>query len=296
MKRTTPVSSPNGSRGRAGAGGFTLIELLVVIAILAILAALLLPALGSVKARGKTTTCLNNQRQLMLACQLYVDDNDDCFPYNLGDDETEKLVAQKQYLNWVSNVMSWELDEDNTNTVLLTLGGLGPYSNGGVQIYKCPADFVVSDIQRQAGWSARVRSISMNAMVGNVGEFNLGGKNTNNPSYRQFVKSAQVPDPSRIFVFIEEHPDSIYDGYFLNKGEKPEWWHLPASYHEGAANLSFADGHVETHKWLFGSTRQPARADVLEFPIPIPPAEQGDFNWLMWRTSLKQYSNAPPSF
>src|SRR5438128_7506278 len=131
----------------------------------------------------------------------------------------------------------------------------------------------------------------MNAMIGDVGTFGSAGKNTNNPTYRQFYKTAQVPDPSRIFVFIEEHPDSIYDGYFLNKPDRLEWLHLPASYHDGAANLTFADGHVETHKWLYHSTKPPARADVIQLPLPVPAGEQGDFDWLMWHTSVRDYSN-----
>ena len=130
----------------------------------------------------------------------------------------------------------------------------------------------------------------MNAMVGDAGEFTSGGVNTNNPSYRQFFKLAQVPDPSRIFVFIEEHPDSIGDGYFLNNPEVLEWHNLPASYHGGAANLSFADGHVESHRWLFGSTKPPPRPDAAGLPLPIPPGERADFDWLMERTSLEEYS------
>jgi prepilin-type N-terminal cleavage/methylation domain-containing protein/prepilin-type processing-associated H-X9-DG protein len=60
-------------RGRWGA--FTLIELLVVIAIIAILAALLLPALAAAKRNGQNTQCLSNLRQLAIAREGYVDEN-----------------------------------------------------------------------------------------------------------------------------------------------------------------------------------------------------------------------------
>jgi prepilin-type N-terminal cleavage/methylation domain-containing protein/prepilin-type processing-associated H-X9-DG protein len=270
--------------------GFTLVELLVVIALVALLAALLLPALASVKAKGRAIYCLNSTKQMSLACLLYADDSGDRLPYNLGTAEIKQLAAQSRYPNWSTPVMSWELDADNTNSALLTAGGIGPYAGSGTKIYRCPNDAVVSDVQAQAGWTTRVRSISMNAMVGDAGEFSQSGANVNNPYYRQFFKQSQIPQPSRIFVFIEEHADSINDGYFLNHLNRWRWYDLPASYHQGAANLSFADGHLETHKWRFASTMPPDRPDAAHLPFAIPALERGDFDWLRERTTVDVYT------
>jgi len=277
------------SRARAGShshlGAFTLVELLVVMAIVAILAAILLPALAGARSKASAIQCLNNERQLTMACLLYTADHDDELPYNMGGAEIHRQVALGNYLNWNSSVLSWEPDPDNTNTVLLTQGGIG--TDLTPPVYRCPSDRVVSDIQAALGWQARVRTYSMNAMVGNAGEFSKEGTNVNNPNYRQFFKLSEITQPSRIFLFIEEHPDSINDGYFLNQPPSMKWTDLPASFHEGAANLTYADGHTEMYKWRLAATKPPPWPEAAKLPLPVLASERADFGWLMYRTSLE---------
>lgn len=273
-------------KGAQGARAFTVVELMVVVAIIGILATLLLPPLGRAKSRGQSIYCLNNLRQLGLSLHMYAGDNDDALPYNMGSEGTRRTVAAGTFLNWVNNVMTWELDSDNTNTALLAKGGLGPYLTGGTSIFRCPADHVLSGVQIAAGWSGRVRSVSMNAMLGNAGEFLAGNVNTNNPGYRQFFRMSDVPQPSQIFAFVEEHPDSINDGYFINRYYSHEWMDLPASYHNGGANFAFADGHSEFRFWRNSSTMPPARPDAAQLPRSVAYGDRSDLNWVLSRTSV----------
>lgn len=60
---------------------FTLIELLVVLAVIAILAALLLPAVGRAKESGRGAACLSNLRQIGIALQIYVQENQNRLPF-----------------------------------------------------------------------------------------------------------------------------------------------------------------------------------------------------------------------
>jgi prepilin-type N-terminal cleavage/methylation domain-containing protein/prepilin-type processing-associated H-X9-DG protein len=271
---------PRGQRG-----GFTLIELLVVIAIVAILAALLFPALHGARERGVAVTSLSNLRQLGIALHVYAGDNADAIPANMGKDGIRDTVNRKEYANWANNVMSWELDSDNTNTFLLKAGGLGPYA-GNEKIFRCPSDTALSPIQRSAGWTERVRTVSMNAMLGNAGEFMNGAVNTNNPGYRQFLRLSDVPEPSRIFAFIEEHPDSINDGYFLNRFYTGQWIDLPASHHMDGANLAFVDGHAEWRGWRSDSTKPPPLPDAAGLPLRVPPEDRVDLYWVLSHTSI----------
>src|SRR5213594_869977 len=142
-------------RGRA----FTLIELLVTIAIIAILAALLLPALTQSKDKAQAVTCAGNIKHLSVAWLLYADENADWLVNNHGVPET---LARRQ--TWANNVQDWEASDDNTNLIFLSDSKLGPFANRATKIYKCPADRV------PAPNGDHIRSMSMNAMVGNPGE------------------------------------------------------------------------------------------------------------------------------
>jgi prepilin-type N-terminal cleavage/methylation domain-containing protein/prepilin-type processing-associated H-X9-DG protein len=269
--------------------GFSLVELLVTIAIIAILASLILPGLSKAKTKAHQTYCLNSLRQMGLATSLYADDFNDALPYNMGASEIKKLLAEGKNYNWAGSVLNWELDPDNTNEVLNTGASLGSYLGRNARVFLCPTDTTLSQLQREAGWRERTRTFSMNAMVGDAGEFLANGENVNNPHYHQYRKNREFLSASDIFIFIEEHPDSINDGYFLNRAGKYEWNDLPASWHNGVANLTFGDGHAEGHRWINEATRKPAHPDGADLPFPIIAGERYDFYWLMKRTTASEY-------
>ena len=263
--------------------GFTLIELLVVIAVIAILAAILLPTLSAARERARGLICLSNTRELEFAWELYADDHNGQLADNLVMTET----GSRTNINWVNNVMTWDTSSDNTNLATITEASLGPYAEGQASIYRCPSDHALSNMQRAAGWTARIRSYSMNAMLGDVGPFTAGGININNPGYVQFFKVTQIPHPSEIFVFLDEHPDSINDGYFINRAYSWQWRDLPASYHNGAAAFSFADGHSTLHSWVVPSTIRPPWPDAASLPISLPYQEWSDFRWVISHMSVE---------
>jgi prepilin-type N-terminal cleavage/methylation domain-containing protein/prepilin-type processing-associated H-X9-DG protein len=271
------LSSQKTGGGSSWAGSaFTLIELLVVIAIIAILAGMLLPALSKAKQKGHGILCMNNTRQLTIAWLSYAQDNSDRLVYNQPSTGTDLN-------NWAGDVMSWGSDPQNTNKTLLMNSKLGPYIARNVGVFKCPADQVPCPV------GPRVRSVSMNAFVGPQ-----DAKGTPiNDRWRQFIKLSDFRNPVSIFVLLDEHPDSINDGWYVfctaaDPAERTAWSDLPASYHNGAAGFSFADGHSEIKKWRDPSTNRAVKRSSNGFPVPVPASERNDIAWVAERTTIRK--------
>jgi prepilin-type N-terminal cleavage/methylation domain-containing protein len=240
-------------------GGFTLIELLVVIAIIAILAALLLPALAGAKEKAKEARCISNLKQMTLAWLMYPEDNADRLTPNHDGHTTDPQV------NWIAGWLNFTPDNpDNINTNYLRNGLLAPYCSRQVAIYKCPSDRYPC---LEGGKSFdRVRSYSMNGFLEGGAYIGPGGGgdaypvgqshwyNKNHPPIlRAYNRTADLtwPHPTDLFVFAEEHPDSINDGWMNVRANAGIYWEdLPGSFHGKLTVFSFADGHAEGHKWI----------------------------------------------
>jgi prepilin-type N-terminal cleavage/methylation domain-containing protein len=282
--------------------GFTLIELLVVIAIIAILAAMLIPALSKAKQQTQGVRCMNNTHQITYAWMMYASDNNDKCCNNFGVTQTDVEVANGTYNTWCVDVMDWlaNTPSQDTNTALLALGQLGFYMAKSVQAYKCPADQYLSPAQSVKGWTARVRSYSMSCFLGlfsEGGDPTYQGQNWSDPAYRQFLKLSLIPSPANIILMLDEHPDSINDGYYDMGTPEPligtpgtltvaAWGDLPASYHNRAAGFSFTDGHSEIHQWQCQSTLLPI---TFSYTPPAPPADQQTDRWWVGQRSSVPY-------
>lgn len=222
IKPDLPAPSPSADQGASKA--FTLIELLVVIAIIAILAALLLPTLSRARDKAYDVACLNNLKQIEVGWQSYNDDNNGRMPANIGGSIAGGPPG------------SWALGNARTdlNTTNIEQGVIYPYVKNP-RVYRCPRDRG----KITGTTSARVRSYSMDGYLGADVHLTI---------YSQIVN----PNPSLVFVFIDEDETSIEDGTFgIRVAPYSQWVNLPADRHGLACNLSYGDGHVGRMKWFW---------------------------------------------
>jgi prepilin-type processing-associated H-X9-DG protein/prepilin-type N-terminal cleavage/methylation domain-containing protein len=246
--------------GRAFTFGFTLTELLVVIAIVGILVALLLPAISSAKQKAQRAHCANNVRQLSLALQEFVADNQ-VYPLAIsdGDSQHERVwsaalqgVLGRRYPNGPDSLVTKRADY--------------PFDKG---VWLCPR------ASRPVTWPTNVGYVSYGYDAWGMGDraqmLGLGGHGFWDAATP--IKSSEVINPSQMLAIGDSFMGGngiILDGpQGLWRTNAPaDFWisngatHLSESTrrsiarHNGRANVSFCDGHVEapTLEHLFADT------------------------------------------
>jgi prepilin-type N-terminal cleavage/methylation domain-containing protein/prepilin-type processing-associated H-X9-DG protein len=251
----------NITSSKAKTGGFTLIELLVVIAIIAILAAMLLPALAKAKQKAMAATCMSNNKQLGLAWVMYAGDNNEQLAMNMdvrNNTQTPQILYDGAPA-WITGVIDWSTQSYNTNTdevINSKYSLLGMYLGNSAKVFACPsANFVSPNgtpSQRSLGWNNRVRTCAMNAAVGDGPKYPISNFSWAQSTWYVANKSTDfhTPGPSDVWVFTDEHPDSIDDALmYTSNYAVPELIELPGNQHGGSCGMSFADGHAEMHHW-----------------------------------------------
>jgi prepilin-type processing-associated H-X9-DG protein len=249
--------------------GFTRVELSVLIASSFLVALLLFNTASTTRTATEAVGCENNSRKLSQAWLSYSAENPTLVPNNMDS------------RSWAWGAQRWSTDPDSTNTANVQTPVFAPYIGSDTSIFRCPSDRFVSPSQRARGWRSRVRSYSMNYYIG------LTLFQPFVPGYRVFLKESDLVLPGGTFVFADEHPDSIDDTWFRgdpSAGRDSES-NIPASFHNRGAVFSFADGHVELHRWRGTNFIRPVRFTYLSSPRPT---NEVDYNWLAQRISQRR--------
>jgi prepilin-type N-terminal cleavage/methylation domain-containing protein/prepilin-type processing-associated H-X9-DG protein len=257
--------------------GFTLIELLVVIAIIAILAAILFPVFAQAREKARQTACLSNQKQIGLAVQQYVQDNDGVFPHAVaGGGAPAGVTASYTDIN----------SKGGTGTYTEHIfQQLHPYTKNW-SIYLCPSDaspfpaFNAAGNQNGSGAPPADSSYGYNAQLLQ----NLVGPSY---QYRDSLSESQLVSSASSYLIAETSSSMKFFGYrgscsglpstgnpiptrldtvrFANATKAANDYSGSCTLspdrslftgkedsktrHTGGANIVYADGHAKWSKW-----------------------------------------------
>jgi hypothetical protein len=278
----TPLASDLASHPGAA---FTLTELVVVCFVIGFCALFVFPALARTRPNGQAFQCLNNLRQLTAAWRSYANDfNDSLVAAESGISGRANWMAG--YLDFSSSPGSWDVRQ------YIVKSPLWPYAGSDAGIFRCPAD--PSTVNVNGVSLPRVRTYSMSQVFG-TGMWLNKDPNPNQTVWRTYAKGSDIVTPARTFVFMEEHPYSINDGAFGNvcTGAQPtnapanaQIIDFPASHHNGAGSLSFADGSAQVHQWQGGNIKAPYTAYL---PLNVPAGDSWmDIQWLAQNTTVRR--------
>lgn len=273
------------SAGRhpSNVAGFARADLVAVLACLALLIPLFIGVGASTRTTAETVICTDRLRQLQRACSMYAADFREWLPANYGIAETmagDGAPAGTQ-MTWAPNVLDWSTQAGNTNHISLGRSPLAPYLRGKLYNFKCPSDRALSAAQRARGFTERIRSFSMNGFMGpnrpgDTANADPAG-NTYVTGFRQYHRLVQIKQPDTKYIFLEEHADSINEGFFINNPSITSWGDIPAGRHSSGANISFADGHVILRRWTESAPKSPVRFSYAFRSLQVG----SDYRWLV---------------
>ena len=253
-----------------GACGFTLIELLVVIAIIAILASLLLPALSKAREKTLSLRCMNNHRQLALTWTMYSGDNSGRIPLN------ERRMGQLPA--WITGTVHGR-SPGFTNPVYLVDKNFASFAYylTAWRTYKCPAEKTVFTVGQRK--FEKIRSYSMNSCLAPNDAILRAPVPMIDP--RWYFATDSIVRPAETFLFIDVEPASIcWAPFRVPEANQFRFWSAPGALHRSAANVSFADGHTELHRWNAPHNRPMSLSENQEEHPVEPYHDIKDVSWL----------------